>query len=98
LLAERLPAADALAAGLISAVYPADDFEDEVASVISGLLSGPAVAFAKTKHAINAATLTELEQTLQRELEGQSILLHSHDFREGARAFQQRRTPAFTDS
>ncbi|MCV7399527.1 enoyl-CoA hydratase [Mycobacterium fragae] len=98
LLAERLPAADALAAGLISAVYPADDFEAEVEKVVSGLLSGPAVAFAKTKDAINAATLTELEAALQRELQGQSALLKSHDFIEGATAFQQRRTPNFTDS
>ena len=98
LLAERLPAAEALACGLISAVYPADDFEAEVANVVSGLVSGPAVAFAKTKHAINAATLTELEAALQRELEGQSVLLRSADFKEGARAFQQRRTPNFTDS
>ena len=98
LLAERLPAADALAAGLVSAVYPAAEFAAEVDKVVSSLLSGPAVAFAKTKQAINAATLTELESTLQRELEGQSILLNSHDFREGARAFQQRRAPNFTDS
>ncbi len=97
LLAERLPAAEALACGLISAVYPADDFEAEVDKVVSGLLSGPAVAFAKTKQAINAATLTELEAALQRELEGQSQLLKSPDFKEGARAFQQRRTPNFTD-
>ena len=97
LLAERLPAAEALACGLISAVYPADDFEAEVDKVVSGLLSGPAVAFAKTKQAINAATLTELEAALQRELEGQSQLLQSPDFKEGARAFQQRRTPNFTD-
>jgi enoyl-CoA hydratase len=98
LLAERLPAAEALACGLVSAVYPAEDFEAEVDKVLSGLLSGPAVAFAKTKDAINAATLTELEATLQRELEGQSVLLKSPDFKEGARAFQQRRTPNFTDS
>jgi enoyl-CoA hydratase len=98
LLAERLPAADALAAGLISAVYPADDFVAEVDKVVARLLNGPAVAFAKTKQAINAATLTELEPALQRELEGQSILLNSHDFRAGARAFQQRRNPEFTDS
>jgi enoyl-CoA hydratase len=98
LLAERLPAADALACGLISAVYPADDFEAEVDKVVSGLLSGPAVAFAKTKDAINAATLSELEPALQRELQGQSVLLKSHDFREGAKAFQQRRTPNFTDN
>jgi enoyl-CoA hydratase len=98
LLAERLPAADALAAGLVTAVYPADDFDAKVDDVISRLLTGPAVAFAKTKHAINAATLAELEPSLQRELEGQSILLQSHDFREGARAFQQHRAPSFTDS
>jgi enoyl-CoA hydratase len=98
LLAERLPAAEALACGLVSAVYPAEDFEAEVDKVVSGLLSGPAVAFAKTKDAINAATLTELEATLQRELEGQSVLLKSPDFKEGAGAFQQRRTPNFTDS
>jgi enoyl-CoA hydratase len=97
LLAERLPAAEALACGLVSAVYPADDFDAEVDKVVSGLLNGPAVAFAKTKAAINAATLTELEPTLKRELEGQSALLQSHDFREGARAFQQRRTPHFSD-
>jgi enoyl-CoA hydratase len=66
--------------------------------VISRLLTGPAVAFAKTKHSINAATLAELEPSLQRELEGQSILLQSHDFREGASAFQQHRGPTFTDS
>jgi enoyl-CoA hydratase len=98
LLAERLPAADALACGLISAVYPAEDFEAEVDKVVSGLLSGPAVAFAKTKNAINGATLPELEAALQRELDGQSVLLKSHDFREGARAFQERRTANFTDS
>lgn len=97
LLAERLPAADALAAGLISAVYPANDFEAEVDKVVATLLRGPAVAFAKTKSAINAATLTELEPALHRELQGQAALLRSHDFVEGATAFQQRRPANFTD-
>lgn len=98
LLAERLPAADALAAGLVTAVYPAADFDAEVDKVVSKLLAGPAVAYAKTKQSINAATLTELGAALERELRGQSVLLRSHDFREGATAFQQRRTPNFTDS
>ncbi|MDT5139893.1 MAG: enoyl-CoA hydratase [Mycobacterium sp.] len=97
LLAERLPAAEALSCGLVSAVYPAAEFEAEVDQVIAKLLAGPAVAFAKTKAAINAATLTELEPTLQREFDGQSLLLDSHDFREGARAFQERRSPNFSD-
>jgi enoyl-CoA hydratase len=97
LLAERLPAAEALAAGLATAVYPAEDFDAEVDKVIAKLVAGPAVAYAKTKDAINAATLTELDAALERELRGQSTLLRSHDFAEGATAFQQRRTPNFTD-
>jgi enoyl-CoA hydratase/carnithine racemase len=98
LLAERLPAADALFWGLVTAVYPAEDFDAEVDRVISKLLAGPVVAYAKTKDSINAATLTELEPALEREFHGQSILVRSHDFIEGATAFQQRRTPNFTDS
>ena len=66
--------------------------------MISRLLAGPAVAFGKTKDAINAATLTQLDTALEREFEGQSRLLRSHDFIEGTRAFQERRTPNFTDS
>lgn len=97
LLAERLSAADALDWGLISAVYPAEDFDAEVDKVLAALLAGPAVAYAKTKHAVNAATLSELDATLDREYVGQSILLNAHDFREGTRAFQDRRTPNFTD-
>ena len=97
LLAERLSAADALAAGLVSAVYPAGDLEATSREVIDRLKSGPAVALRDTKQAINAATLTELEQALGRETEGQLSLLGAHDFREGTAAFQQRRPAVFTD-
>jgi enoyl-CoA hydratase len=97
LLAERLPAADALAAGLVSAVYPADDLDAAVDDVIATLKSGPALALRKTKQAINAATLTELEAAFERETEGQLSLLQSNDFREGTKAFQQRRPAEFTD-
>lgn len=98
LLAEQLPAREALAWGLISAVYPDSDFEAEVDKVISRLLAGPALAFAQAKNAINAAALTELEPTFARELDGQEVLLRTHDFAEGAAAFLQRRTPNFTGS
>lgn len=98
LLAERIPAREALDWGLITAVYPADEFEAEVDKVTATLVNGPAVAFRKTKQAINAATLTELENAFEREKQGQSALITSHDFVEGALAFQQRRSPSFTDS
>ena len=97
LLAERLSAADALDAGLVSSVHPAEELDAAVDAVIATLKSGPAVALRKTKHAINAATLTELESALERETEGQLQLLVSPDFREGTKAFQQRRAAVFTD-
>ena len=76
----------------MTAVYPADQFDAEVDKVVATLVSGPAVALRKTKHAINAATLTELEAALEREKQGQLVLIASNDFREGTQAFQQRRT------
>jgi enoyl-CoA hydratase len=98
LLAERIPASEAYEWGLVTAVYPLDAFDAEVASVISTLVSGPAVSLRKTKDAINAATLAELEGALEREKQGQLVLINSHDFREGTKAFQQRRAAKFTDS
>lgn len=97
LLAERLPAAEAFDCGLVSSVHPADELESAVAAVIEKLGSGPAVALRKTKQAINASTLTELDGALRRETEGQLTLLRKKDFAEGTTAFQNRRAPSFTD-
>lgn len=98
LLAERISAAEAFSWGLVSAVHPADALDAEVDKVIATLRGGPVVSLAKTKHAINAATLTELDPALTRETDGQITLLSGTDFKEGIKAFQQRRTPTFTDS
>ncbi len=98
LLAERVSAMQAYDFGLVSAVHPAEDLDAAVAAVIDKLVSGPALALRKTKQAINAATLTELDAAITRESEGQLILLASKDFREGTKAFQEHRSPSFTDS
>jgi enoyl-CoA hydratase len=97
LLADRLPAAEALTHGLVSALHPATELDAAAAAVIDRLASGPAVALRRTKQAINAATLSDLDGALARETAGQLTLLSSKDFAEGARAFQERRAPAFTD-
>lgn len=97
LLAERLPAAEAFDCGLVSAVHPDGELDSAVASVVEKLVSGPAVALRKTKHAVNAATLTELDAAIGRETEGQWTLLHARDFAEGTRAFQEKRAARFTD-
>jgi enoyl-CoA hydratase/carnithine racemase len=98
LLADKLSAAEALDCGLLTAVHPAAVFADEVDDVIATLNNGPIVALAKTKHAINSATLNDLEGAFTREHRGQSELVQSNDFREGAKAFIQHRKPNFTDT
>lgn len=96
LLAERLPANEAFEYGLVSSVHPADGLQSEAAAVIEKLASGPALALQRTKHAINATTLTALDDALVRETAGQLTLLRTKDFAEGTRAFQERRAAAFT--
>ena len=95
LLAEPLSAREAHAAGLIATVVPDDAFDAEVARVVRRLAAGPPLAFAATKKAVNAATLTELEAALEREKSGQIVLLGTADLAEGMRAFAEKRRPEF---
>ena len=98
LLAERITAADAYDWGLVTSVHKPEELDDAAATVIGTLSNGPAVALRKTKQAINDATLTELEAALEREREGQLILLTSKDFAEGTKAFQEGRQATFSDA
>ena len=95
LLAERLPATEALTSGLIAEVWPDDEFDSAVETLVQRLADGPSGAFESTKNAINDATLTELDSAFAREREGQLVLLGGPDFAEGVTAFQEKRVANF---
>ncbi|MFC7493073.1 MULTISPECIES: enoyl-CoA hydratase-related protein [unclassified Nocardioides] len=95
LLAEPLPAADAGAAGLVSHVVDDADFPALVAKLAGRLAAGPPLGFAATKKAINAASLPGLDDALERERTGQTILLRTDDVAEGMRSFSEQRRPVF---
>ncbi|MFZ2175499.1 MAG: enoyl-CoA hydratase-related protein [Rhodococcus sp. (in: high G+C Gram-positive bacteria)] len=95
LLAERLPARDALTAGLVADVYPDEEFRDSVETLAHRLADGPPDALAETKMAINDATLVELDDAFARERKGQLVLLAAADFAEGVAAFKEKRPAVF---
>ncbi|MGZ4496741.1 MAG: enoyl-CoA hydratase-related protein [Nocardioides sp.] len=95
LLAEPLSAREAFDTGLVTHVVADEGFDDLVATLVRRLASGPPLAYAAAKKAVNAATLDQLEAALERERSGQTVLLRTADVAEGMRAFSERRRPVF---
>lgn len=93
--AERVSAATAFEWGMISYLTGDGDYQAVLADVLRSVSGGPTLAFGWIKRALAAATLTELEPVQAVEAEGQLALIDTADFREGARAFRERRTPDF---
>ncbi|MET8648602.1 enoyl-CoA hydratase-related protein [Nocardia aurea] len=97
LLGERLPALAAKEAGLFTGVLAGEELDAKVEAVAAKLAAGPRRALELTKAALNAATLPALDAALAAEKAGQSELLESPDFIEGATAMLTKRAPVFSD-
>lgn len=95
LLGEALSGREAYDAGLVSHLAADEDFDEVVEDLVGRLAAGPPLAFAATKKAINGATLQGLEEALERERRGQTVLLRTEDAAEGMRAFGAKRRPVF---
>jgi len=96
LLNPRLDAPAALAMGLITAVYPAERFEEETRAVARRLAGGPTRAYGIAKGLLNqAAGVDRLDYHLDRELEHLARIADGRDFAEGIEAFLAKRPPHF---
>lgn len=95
MLAERLPAADALRWGLVDRVVPDGELDAVTTELAQRLASGPTRSYAATKRALNASTLRQLPEQLELETELQAELAVSTDHQEGIAAFAERRRPTF---
>lgn len=96
LLGEKLDAADAYVHGLASHVTTEETWDEVVESLVDRLAHGAPLALAATKKAVNAATLPHLEQAMETEHRGQSMLARTADVMEGMTAFIERRSANFT--
>ncbi|MFI9411405.1 enoyl-CoA hydratase-related protein [Nocardia gamkensis] len=95
LLAERVDAETALRWGMVDEVVDDDALLSRAAELSLCLGAGPTAAFAAIKHGLNTALLPQLEAAFECEVQGQTRLVDSPDFREGVAAFTQRRPPVF---
>jgi 2-(1,2-epoxy-1,2-dihydrophenyl)acetyl-CoA isomerase len=96
LLAERLPAREALSWGLADRVVPDASLRETAEELALRLAQGPTLAYAATKEAINRSMLAGLADAMETEARLQGTLLASADFREGIEAFAAKRPPHFT--
>jgi 2-(1,2-epoxy-1,2-dihydrophenyl)acetyl-CoA isomerase len=98
LLNPRLTARDALAAGLITAVYADAEFDAKVREIAAQLAAGPTAAYAVAKRLLNqAAGVDQLDYHLDEELRHLAEIADRPDFAEGLKAFFERRAPTFTE-
>lgn len=95
LLGERIEASAALDMGLINGVHESSELDACVSKVARRFVRGPRRALELTKRAMNASTLTPLDDALSRESEGQRELLQSPDFAAGITAVLGGTRPQF---
>jgi 2-(1,2-epoxy-1,2-dihydrophenyl)acetyl-CoA isomerase len=95
-LGERIGAQQALEWGLVNWVHPDDRLMDEAQALVERLAAGPTRSYASSKRALNNFIYGGLDAQLDLEAELQHELARSKDFLEGAMAFVQKRSAAFT--
>jgi 2-(1,2-epoxy-1,2-dihydrophenyl)acetyl-CoA isomerase len=96
LLAERVPARDALAWGLADRVVDDADLPGVADELVLRLAGGPTRSYAATKEAVNRAVLGGLPDALATEARLQGDMSRTADFAEGADAFLGTRRPDFS--
>ena len=94
-LGEPLTAAQALALGLLSSVVPDAELPGATTALAQRLARGPGIALGLMKHNFNAAETGTLSELLDLEALHQIHTARTEDHAEAARAFVEKRPPAF---
>jgi 2-(1,2-epoxy-1,2-dihydrophenyl)acetyl-CoA isomerase len=98
MLNPRLKAERAREMGLVTAVFPAAQFDAEVDAVAQRLAAGPTRAYGIAKGLLNqAAGVDRLDYHLDQELEHLARIADGAEFKEGLDAFFEKRDPKFPD-
>lgn len=95
MLGRRLDGVTAADWGLVHRSVPADRVEPEAGQLAEELAAGPTVMLGLTKWLVNTGLSQGLRESLTAEAFAMELSSRSSDFREGLRAFAERRGPEF---
>ncbi|MFF9204026.1 enoyl-CoA hydratase/isomerase family protein [Streptomyces sp. NPDC014986] len=91
-----LSASEAHGLGLVNAVVPAGDLEQEAQGRADALAAGPTTALALTKRVFRLAADAPLADVIAAEADAQGAAARSPEHAEGLAAFAEKRIPHFT--
>lgn len=92
---ELMDAQEALAAGLVTKLYPPDELMEATTTFAKTLANAPTRGIGLTKRAFNRAMITDLEDALDYEAHVQNIAIETGDHDEGVKAFLEKRAPSY---
>lgn len=82
--------------GLVNRVAPAAELDAATDALVGELLQCAPLAVGLAKRVLDTAAKPALAASLEQEVTAQQLCVGSDDFAEGARAFAERRAPAFS--
>ena len=92
---DPLRAEEAERLGLVNRVVQPEELESVVRALAERLAAGPTHALAAIKRSVEYATHSTLEEAIDFEFNLQGVQMQREDFREGVRAFLEKRPPRF---
>lgn len=95
LTGRRLTAREAHEWGLVTTVVDSGAVDQEARRIAEGLATGPTRAYGEVRRLLRQSFDTGLRDHLAAEQQSVVMAGGTHDLQEGARAFTERRTPAF---
>jgi len=92
---KSIDAEEAFRIGLANRVVPGEKLLSEAMTTAKRLADGPALAIGLTKDLLNNEAYMSLEEALEAEAQAQCWLMETPEFREGYKAFVEKRRPSF---
>ena len=95
MLGDKLKAEDMARLNLVNQVVNSDELEAAVQALATRLSQLPGKALASMKHMINTHAFMGLNEALDIEVEQQTMMAKTADFKEGISAFMEKRKPVY---